>query len=331
MNVGSASSEQRISLAVEFLKVAEQDFSAAELLLDRGLYPQGLFLLQQSLEKVAKAILLALGAEPSELRREVGHDVILGSLRYLPSLIAKRYSEFENSTSGLVQMLKERGDRCAAVAEEWNKFVSGGWQVRTTEDIEILNAATLIAQLRGVSVKVKGIYDAVEVIGNQLRNLVNTLYADDRYAKMFFIFVLRYITLLMFPPSLLKQFHAFVPLLQYVNSLLNNIVSCIGGESGELIRAQVPLLKAIASAIYLQRVFFLLVVAHIPFEGQASRLRYPDYRWSPLSIGNNSAVVKIAREIVDVVKDLDLFKGLAACIQQSEECPVFKLAFSPTP
>jgi len=325
------SDKERISLAVEFLKVAEQDFDAAELLLEKGLYPQGLFLLQQSLEKAAKAILLALGAEPSELRREVGHDVISGSLKYLTVLLSRRYSEIEKSASGLAQKLRERGDQCVAVVEGWDKFVDGLRQVREVGNREVLNVAILIAQLRGLRVELKNVDEAVELIAYQLRDFTNALYADDKYAKIYHLLVLYGLALQMSPPSLLTWFHAYAPLFQYTSRLLSDVANCIGAKPGELVQVQVPLLKTIVSAVYLQLAFFFLVVAHIPFEEQASKLRYPDHGWSPLFIGGNSVVVKIAREIVDVVKDLGLFKGLAACIQHSEECPVFKLAFSLTP
>jgi len=106
------------------LRVAERDFDAAELLLERGLYPQGLFLLQQSLEKAAKAILLALGAKPSELKREVGHDVVSGFLKHLTDLLFRQYSEFEKRANELAQGLRERGDQCAAVAKEWGELVN---------------------------------------------------------------------------------------------------------------------------------------------------------------------------------------------------------------
>jgi len=153
---------------------------------------------------------------------------------------------------------------------------------------------------------------------------------DDKYTKVLLLFALSYVTLSMFPPSLLRLFYAQVSRIQHINHLLSDVVSCIGVEPSELIQIQISLFKIVVSFVYFAPACLLLIVAHIPFEGQAAKLRYPDYGWSPLSIGGNSAVVKIAREIVDVVKDLDLFKGLAACIQQSDECPMFKLVFSPT-
>jgi len=60
-------------LACEFLRVAEGDYEAAKCLLRNGFYPQGLFYLQQALEKGLKALLIALGADEEKLKKKLGH------------------------------------------------------------------------------------------------------------------------------------------------------------------------------------------------------------------------------------------------------------------
>jgi len=70
----------------------------------------------------------------------------------------------------------------------------------------------------------------------------------------------------------------------------SDVANCISVEPGELIRSQFHL-KTVTPAVFLQPAFFLLMVTHIPFEGRASKLRYPDYGWSLLSIGEGSAVI----------------------------------------
>lgn len=69
-----------------FFTVARRDFEAAKFLMEHGLYPQALFMLQQSLEKVAKAVLLALNlASIDDLKREVRHEILTRGLRLLLS------------------------------------------------------------------------------------------------------------------------------------------------------------------------------------------------------------------------------------------------------
>ena len=77
-------SEEEVREALEFLKVSRKDFGAARLLIDNGYYSQGLFLLQQSIEKASKAILRAMGfVDVETLRKEVGHDILVKGLRKL--------------------------------------------------------------------------------------------------------------------------------------------------------------------------------------------------------------------------------------------------------
>ena len=78
-------SENEVREALEFLKVAEKDFEAAELLLTKKCYPQGLFMLQQSIEKTSKAILRALKiADIEMLEKEIGHRILEeGSKQYV--------------------------------------------------------------------------------------------------------------------------------------------------------------------------------------------------------------------------------------------------------
>jgi HEPN domain-containing protein len=53
------------------IKIAQKDFEAAKLLFERRLYPQAIYMLQQSLEKAIKASLLKLDIiEPKRSLRE---------------------------------------------------------------------------------------------------------------------------------------------------------------------------------------------------------------------------------------------------------------------
>lgn len=69
------------TMAVELIDVAIRDYEASKILFEKDLYPQAIFLLQQSLEKAIKAILLKLGiAEAKELERRIGHRIIMNFL-----------------------------------------------------------------------------------------------------------------------------------------------------------------------------------------------------------------------------------------------------------
>lgn|GEM_PF-2816497 len=71
------------------MKIAQRDFEAAKVLFERKHYANAVCMLQQSIEKAAKAILVKLGLIRSEdeLRREIGHKVSK-ALKLLESAMA---------------------------------------------------------------------------------------------------------------------------------------------------------------------------------------------------------------------------------------------------
>lgn len=73
-----------MQLSAELIDLAISDLKAAELLFQYRLYPQAVFMTQQSLEKAIKAILLKLKLIRSqELRQKIRHQVITESLELI--------------------------------------------------------------------------------------------------------------------------------------------------------------------------------------------------------------------------------------------------------
>jgi HEPN domain-containing protein len=73
------------------IRISQKDFEAAKLLFREGLYPQALYLLQQSLEKAAKALLLNLGIIKSEkeARKRLGHQVATSTVAMIVDELRK--------------------------------------------------------------------------------------------------------------------------------------------------------------------------------------------------------------------------------------------------
>jgi HEPN domain-containing protein len=69
----------------KLVKIAQRDFEAAKALFERKLYAGAVYMLQQSIEKAAKAILIKLDLirTEKELRKRVGHDVSRNVLKLL--------------------------------------------------------------------------------------------------------------------------------------------------------------------------------------------------------------------------------------------------------
>lgn len=65
--------KMRVHIIRGWLKIATQDAEASELLYDNDFYPQSLYFLEQSLEKLVKAICFGIGVVKNG--SEIGHDI----------------------------------------------------------------------------------------------------------------------------------------------------------------------------------------------------------------------------------------------------------------
>lgn len=91
-----------------FLEIAKMDLKAAKCLYEQALYPQAVFSLQQSVEKMTKAFgALSLDMTPAEMKKEIGHfpfQVFFCALqRIIEPFITKNKSTSGNSTVNAAQ------------------------------------------------------------------------------------------------------------------------------------------------------------------------------------------------------------------------------------
>jgi hypothetical protein len=70
---------------IKLVKIAQRDFEVAKVLFESKLYANAVYMLQQSIEKVAKAILIKLGLmrTKKELRKRIGHEVSRNVLKLI--------------------------------------------------------------------------------------------------------------------------------------------------------------------------------------------------------------------------------------------------------
>lgn len=83
---------------LEFIKIAQRDFEDAKLLFENGRYPNAIFMLQQSIEKAIKSLLIKLGLirDEKELRIEISHYVASKLIKLLEARTydcGKEYAE----------------------------------------------------------------------------------------------------------------------------------------------------------------------------------------------------------------------------------------------
>jgi hypothetical protein len=83
---------------ITFIEIAKNDFEAAKILFREELYLQAIFMLQQSLEKAIKALLLKFGIVDSEkaLKYEIGHNVVKNTLQLMAEIICNGRKEIQN-------------------------------------------------------------------------------------------------------------------------------------------------------------------------------------------------------------------------------------------
>jgi HEPN domain-containing protein len=82
---------------ITFIEIAKNDFEAAKILFREELYLQAIFMLQQSLEKAIKALLLKFGIVDSEeaLKYEIGHNVVKNTLQLMAEMICNGIKEIQ--------------------------------------------------------------------------------------------------------------------------------------------------------------------------------------------------------------------------------------------
>ena len=81
------------------IEITQKDFEAARILFEKSLYPQAIYMLQQSLEKAVKALLLKFGIvrTEGELKNEIGHDTVEGTLNLLADKFGDVLREFQRA------------------------------------------------------------------------------------------------------------------------------------------------------------------------------------------------------------------------------------------
>jgi HEPN domain-containing protein len=80
------------------IRLSQGDFEAAKILFERRLYPQAIYMLQQSLEKAVKALLLKMNIVRSEeelksKKKGIGHDVVKKTLELLTNKLEEKIKE----------------------------------------------------------------------------------------------------------------------------------------------------------------------------------------------------------------------------------------------
>jgi len=291
-------SGERIKEALEFLTVAKKDFEAARLLMEHDLYPQALFMLQQSLEKIAKAILLALNlAGIDDLKREVRHEVLTRGLRLLSSKAVDElvYGVAHAFMARLAQFVKVLC-ACPDALQHFTNLIR-----------EWVGAAHRLKQVEENARRIKKLTE----IGKEVLDK-----ASDEILREIDGIIDRYSQYLVEPLLLVKE-AGVEATLSKIRSFLDSLRICITrnvkdrNQRAELLRTvenvSMQIEDAYVRTMYLLDVYMFVTVHHALFEDNISRLRYPEKGWTPTNISSDTILVIEGRKIMDILDKTELF------------------------
>ncbi len=283
----------QVYVAIRFVKVAEIDLEASKVLLENKLYPQALFMLQQAIEKAAKAVMYAMTRlSIEELKRGVSHEVLRRGLSIATEHLVE---EFRNQLQGWLFQPANINILCACnevrqlFTEIMEKFVET--KGRIEETIRKINSyADKLSSLA-----LRQLEDNVRSTIDDFINMVSQIMHD--------------------PVS-----HLPIEISSLPGKLQKAFMTCLRGISKNRdqwarIEAMVKrrleeIVEGAVRGIYLLSSYVALVTLHGFFERNISLLRYPDEKWTPLSLSEDIAIVYLASRILDFFKKTALLQTL---------------------
>ena len=293
-------SGEGIERALEFLRVAKKDFEASKLLMKHDLYPQALFMIQQSLEKIAEAILLALGlASIEDLEREVGHKILTRGIKFLLSTITDKF------VYSITYRLMDK-------PTQFVKLLCMCPNALQHFDYLIRDSSKTVKRLKRPVDKetIKGVEKLTEIGRKSLER------ANDEVLKEIDSIVDKYSSYLIDPPSLVKDVGIENTYLR-LKDLLDSLCTCVKqkvknrNQRTILLRGLREHFKRfkdeIVRIMYLMDVYLYTIMYHALFEANVSKLRYPEEEWTPTNISSDSILVIESRKIIDTFDKVELF------------------------
>ena len=294
-------SEEEVKEALDLLEVAKKDCEVAKLLLENRYYPQGLFYLQQSIEKATKVILRALGlADIETLRKEIGHEILVKGLRRIGyETLGKLEDEFSRMFIGNLVVFCQLISLCPNAYRHIDEMIRS--TVRSSEKIqEWLNKK----------------YD--KEIKSSIDRLSNIIFQENRDAEREVDKILDDISMYLINiTEAIKKFGAETLIVSYwrFEKAMRDCLRRHSKNRNQLAKTLTNIdyynrlfIDRTARIFYLLIVYLLLLVYHTLFENKVSMLRYPNKNWTPLSISDNSTIVKESRKIVDFTHGQELLE-----------------------
>jgi len=267
------------------VKIAQKDFKAAKLLFRKRLYPQALFMFQQSLEKAAKALHLKLSFVGSEqdLIDKLGHEITRKTLEMSISRVQKIFSIMLMELEELKGVPKELREE---FAQEVLAIVKDPYEKALARKGEMFKTLNEVAKR------------AFDAISKEFKKDVEVIAGVINYSIQFFGYL--------------------------IGLLLKEIAEIVKAKIATPLSHE-GLFESIKKQVYVHRFSLLaniylvaMVMWHAPFEDNVGELRY-----RRLTVEDDSLLVQWSKRLMKEMEKAKVLKRLEELIEE-KDAPEFK-------
>lgn len=299
------------SLPVELAKIALKDFEASKILFREKLFSQAIFMLQQSLEKSIKAILLKLGlVKVEELRVKIGHSLIRNALELV---VYRSLEEFIVLAGNIVWQLNEIRKH---VSQDHKMYVEKTYNTIKNMIVDMVSYSSMA--LSELSKHRRKISAYVETLRNIAFQKLDSE-TENKLDK-----VMDELTSLVIPSILPSD------IIEYISKLVSTIkelsLLLTGEKREEILKQYEEYLWRATLNLQLAIDFFIMIFWYTFLEPTISNVRYPSIRGreeitSPLNIDKNVAIVKWCKDVMERIEKTDMLLCLKEFIEEKVETP----------
>ena len=299
------------ALAAELTRVAMRDFEASKLLFKRKLYPQAIFMLQQSLEKSMKAILLKLNlVSIKELKEKIRHSLIRNALELV---VYRSLETFIVLVGNIIWQLNEIRKR---VPQDHKVYVEEAYSTVKNIIIDMVGFSSIaLSELskhrRKISTYVKTLRNiAFQKLDSETENKLDKVMDE--------------LTSLAIPSILPSDIIEYISKLDSITKKLSLLLT--SGKCEEMLKQYEEGLRRATLNLQLAIDFFIMIFWYTFLEPIVSNVRYPSIRsegeiFSPLNIDENMAIVKWCKDVMERIEKTSMLLCLKEFIEEKVETP----------